>query len=275
MTQEMLDKIHSVQLEIMDEIHRICVENGITYYMIGGTLIGAVRHKGFIPWDVDIDISMPRDDYERFKAVCATELSSTYSYLDLDSSRSFRVPHSLVKKNGTKLPFIYDAVNHQKENHGVYIDIFPLDDVPADEEAQKKQAKRLLRLRKLKERRAFYCYSFKPWKRCVHYAISAALIWLPISAINRAEQKEMQRYRNDHGDCVCSMASKYAYSKQAMPQSIYGKPTLMEFAGRQYYAPEKPYDYLSRVYGDYRKLPSPEKQAASRAIFCTDGAVVF
>lgn len=272
---DMLDKIHSVQLEIMDEIHRICEANGITYYMIGGTLLGAVRHKGFIPWDVDIDISMPRDDYERFKTVCATELSPAYSYLDMDSSRSFRIPHALVRKNGTDLPVIYDAVNHQKENHGVYIDIFPLDAVPADEGKQKKQAKKLLRLRKWKDRRVFYCYSFKPWKRLVHYAISTALIWLPVSVLNRMEQKEMQRYRYNHGDCVCSMASKYAYSKQAMPRSVYGTPIKMEFAGRQYFAPENPLDYLTRVYGDYQKLPSPEQQAASLAVFRTESAVIF
>ena len=74
MTQEDIQRLQNIQLMIMDEIHRVCVENHLSYYMIGGTALGAIRHGGFIPWDMDIDIAMPREDYEKFISISGKAL---------------------------------------------------------------------------------------------------------------------------------------------------------------------------------------------------------
>ncbi|MBR5060749.1 MAG: LicD family protein, partial [Prevotella sp.] len=78
MNKEQLNKLHTIEIEILDEIVRICDKHNLRYCLIGGTLLGAIRHKGFIPWDDDLDIAMPRKDYEIFINLCHTELKNQY-----------------------------------------------------------------------------------------------------------------------------------------------------------------------------------------------------
>lgn len=269
MTIEELRKIGQIQLEIMDEVHRICVEENITYYMIAGTLLGAVRHKGFIPWDLDIDIGMPREDYERFKTVCETRLKHPYAYLDYTSSRVFFRPHALITREDTKIDLKYDCVNPKLFNLGIYIDIFPLDNAPDDPQLRNAQAEQLKKFRKLKDRRIPYCYSFNRWKRYAHYAASAALAFISVRKLNQHQQDVMQKYRNEPTRCLCSMGSQYAYTKQCMDREIYGSPVLLEFEGRQYYAPQRYTQYLTHLYGDYMQLPPEEKRKANLEVFAS------
>lgn len=267
MTQEELRKIGLLQLEIMDEVHRICEKHNITYYMIAGTLLGAVRHKGFIPWDLDIDIAMPREDYDRFKEVSQTEMAERYTYLDHENCRNYIRPHALIIRNDTRVHLKHDHVNPKMHDLGVYIDIFPLDNAPDDEKLRNLQAGALKKIRKFKDCRIPYSYSYKAWRRYMHYGVSFLLSWIPIKAVNRYQQKQMQKFRDQKTKCICSMASRYAYAKQCMPREIYGTPTLLEFEGRQYYAPEKYAEYLSCLYGDYMQLPPLEKRQANLEVF--------
>lgn len=267
MTQEELRNIGLLQLDIMDEVHRVCEKHAITYYIIAGTLLGAVRHKGFIPWDLDIDIAMPREDYERFKTVAASELGEKYDYLDHEKCKNFVRGHALVVRNDTRVHLKYDKVNPKLFDLGVYIDIFPLDNAPDDKKKRCIHEKKLKRVRWLKDLRIPYCYSFKPSRRWLHRSASALLCWLPVRTINRYQQKLMQQYRHQETKCLCSMASQYAYEKQCMPWSFYGEPVLLEFEGRQYYAPREYLQYLTRLYGDYMQLPPPEKRQANLEIF--------
>lgn len=267
MTQEELRKIGLLQMDIMDEVHAVCQKNGIVYYMIGGTLLGSVRHKGFIPWDLDIDIAMPREDYERFKQVAKTQLRERFTYIDYENCRNHIRPHALVIRNDTRIHFKYDSVNPKLHDLGVYIDIFPLDNAPDNEKLRKAQAKMLKNIRRLKEYRTFYSYSYKAWRRCAHYLISLLLCWIPIRGINQYQQKQMQKYRHEETKCICSMASHYSYAKQCMPREIYGTPVLLEFEGRQYYAPAQYTEYLQRLFGDYMQLPPEEQRQANLEIF--------
>lgn len=269
MTQEEIGKIGLLQLEIMDEVHRICEKCGITYYIIAGTLLGAVRHKGFIPWDLDIDVAMLREDYDRFKTACQTELDKGYTYFDYNSFRNYMRPHALISRNDTKIHIKHDLVNPKLMDLGVYLDIFPLDMAPDDEKLRNKQAKALKCIRKLKDYRLPYSYSNKTWKRYAHYVVSGLLSWIPTTAINRRQQEIMQKYRSQQTKCVCSMASRYSYEKQCMPREIYGTPVLLKFEDRMYYAPEQYEEYLTRIYGDYMQLPPVEKRLANLEIYAS------
>lgn len=253
----------------MDEIHRICEKNAIKYYMIAGTLLGAVRHKGFIPWDVDIDIAMPREEYARFKEVCMQELCEDYYYCDYQNVKYYLCPHARICDKKSSVMAKYDHVNPIRATHGIYIDVFPLDNAPDDEKLRERQARKLKKLRILKEKRMPYSYSLNRWKRMIHYGRSMLLFWIPARGLNQYQQKCMQKYSSFQTECLCSMASQYTYAKQCMPREIYGRPTLLEFEGRHYYAPEKYTEYLTRLYGDYMQLPPENKRRANMELYRT------
>ena len=89
MTEQEFKRLQEAQIEIMDEVHRLCEENGIEYYLIAGSALGAVRHGGFIPWDFDIDVGMRRAEYERFREVCLAGLSERCIYRDFRNTPLF------------------------------------------------------------------------------------------------------------------------------------------------------------------------------------------
>lgn len=260
-----IEKLHAVQelqIKMMESIHNICVENDISYYMIAGSALGAVRHKGFIPWDVDIDIAMLRKDYIKFKDVCKKKLPEELEYYDYESSKNFNPPHALVAYKGSRLINKYEEYNDRLHSYGIFIDVFPLDVAPDDKRLQQKQAKRISRLNDIKY------YKLRPFtkedtvvKHIVKKVLSFILSPISIHRINVMMQKEMQRYDGVGSyNLVCSMASHYSYCKQCMNIELYGKPKLVEFAGHKFYAPERIEEYLTKLYGDYMKLPSKEKQ---------------
>ena len=101
MDKKTLRKVQLVQLEIAKEIARICEENKINYYLIGGTLLGAIRHKGFIPWDDDLDIGMIRSDYEKFMQIAPKCLDDKYALIDWKSDLIYPHPMGKIIKKGT------------------------------------------------------------------------------------------------------------------------------------------------------------------------------
>lgn len=127
-TQKSLRKIQLVELEMLAELDRICRENNINYIIDAGTLLGAVRHGGFIPWDDDVDVRMLRKDYDKFCSVCKTELNQKYFLQNHKTDPEYRWGYARILKNGT----VFERVNHQeiKSRNGIFIDIFPNDILP-------------------------------------------------------------------------------------------------------------------------------------------------
>ncbi len=260
-------KLQSVQMEIMDEVHRVCCENNIVYYIIGGTALGALRHGGFIPWDVDIDIAMPREDYERFAEVCESDLSERFVYRGYKNTKNFTHPHALVCIKNTFLSIKSAEYNPKEENLGIYLDIFPLDKAPEDIKLQEKQISRLEFIKELKLLKRAYRYKKDIKNTVVKKIVSAMIFWTNIDKLNDDFDKESRRYENSDSSLLCSMSSHYRYSKQCMPAAVYGKPQLVKFEDRMYYAPEMLEDYLTRIYGDYMKLPPENERQANLSYF--------
>lgn len=111
--------------EILDEIVRICEEENLTYYLAGGSVLGAIRHGGFIPWDDDIGIMVPREDYEKFAEACKRKLNSNYFYQSIDTDARYVKRFAKVRKNNTI--FQEKMFNGIQQHNGIYVDIFPLD----------------------------------------------------------------------------------------------------------------------------------------------------
>ena len=119
-----LEKLHKVEIEILDEFVRICNKYNLEYYLIGGTMLGAVRHQGFIPWDDDIDVGIMRKDYDLFIKYAREELGDKY-YLDCyETNKEYYLPFAKIRKNNT---IFNEQVSAHLNNHkGIYIDIIPV-----------------------------------------------------------------------------------------------------------------------------------------------------
>ena len=125
-------KVWAVQLDLLDRLQKVCVKYNLKYYACGGTLLGAVRHKGFIPWDDDIDIMMPREDYDRFCQIAPQEFQSPYFFQTEATDPGYLLRHAKVRNSNTAA--IQSALSkyHCNFNQGIFIDIFPLDKLPDD-----------------------------------------------------------------------------------------------------------------------------------------------
>lgn len=261
---ERLRELQLVQLKVMDEIHKICLNNQLNYYLIGGSALGAVRHKGFIPWDVDIDIAMPRKDYELFVTKYSKLLPESLFCVDYRTDRNLYSPHAIVVMKGTKLVQRDDYLNPQFKRYGIFVDILPLDQVPSDNKLWERQQKDLRRWSDLRYRKLSIIYSSNSTvERFLKILMRFSLFWLPLSFINKKQSEIMLRYDSIPSSMCyewCSMASHYSFNKLTMPKGYFGIPRLMQFENREYFVPENVNQYLEHLFGDYMKLPSKEKQ---------------
>lgn len=264
-------KLQDTQLEIMDEIHKICIENDIKYYLIGGSAIGAIRHKGPIPWDVDIDVGMPRADYIRFREICLNlPESSKYEYHDWTNSKDFIPPHCLFCKKGTTVKTIYSKYNTKQREYGAFVDIIPIDNAPSDRNELHKFEKKLRLIQQLKNRKLCYFYNDYSNHKAEHIiktVISKMMFFVSTRYLNRLEEKVMMSYFSVDTGYTGSLAGRYSFEKECKPTWMFGNPQLVPFSGREYYVPEHIHEFLTVQYGDYMKLPPVEERKANLNYF--------
>lgn len=260
MDKKQIAELRKSLLDIMDEIHRVCEEQKITYYIIGGTALGAIRHGGFIPWDTDIDIAMRREDYDRFMQVANSYLDRKYYCAYYQNTEHWYHPHSLVFNRRTLIHWNKEYYRN-RQDCPVYVDVFPLDYAPNVDDAQQAQAKKIRRMIYLQSRRECILYQRNGVvERTVKMAYSALLRIVPDRRFNAALDEIMKKYSNVNTDHLCSMASRYSYRKQYMPAEYYGEGKLYSFEGRRYRGPALIEEYLTQLYGDYMQLPPEDKR---------------
>lgn len=250
----MLNPLQTKLLEMLKWLTDYLHENELTYYIIGGTMLGAARHKGFIPWDDDIDIGMPRQDYEKLIKL----LENPIEHYVIESPKGYARDYLYNVAKFYDVNTSMTELLRKKIKRGVYIDIFPLDGIGNTEEESFKNYKKIDRANMLlamlvcgvrKER--------KWWKNC---AVLAGRI-LPISPKKLAQKVDLLSAKRDFYKCewVGNMMSTYR-ARDIMKREIFGTPTLYNFEGLQVYGPEKHEEYLTQIYGDWRKLPPKKKQ---------------
>lgn len=129
MTPEELRYVQETEIELLQEVDRICRKCGIHYNMVGGTMLGAIRHGGYIPWDDDADIGLLRKEYEKFREACKTELDTDRFYFqEIRDTEGYRWGYGKLRKKGTK--FIRLGQEFMPYEQGIFIDLFPMDNVP-------------------------------------------------------------------------------------------------------------------------------------------------
>lgn len=274
MDKELLKKLQKTELDILQEVVRVCEKNELTYYLIGGTLLGAIRHKGFIPWDDDLDIAMPREDYERFLAISNIELKKEYWLHNSKTDPDYWLPFAKVKKRGT----VFDEVNSRniQSDKGIFIDIFPLDNAKREKSIfQSIQAilcKRMSTIILWKRG----LYNYKP--KFILRIFLRILKNKTILDISNYQQKLMSLSKNKKYNYFVNLGSNYNYIKQTIPKDKYFPPKRVEFEGKFYNVP-RDWDYiLRRIYGDYMKLPEENKRVTHNPIrlkFENEDEIIF
>lgn len=250
-----LRKLQLVQQEILDEIVKICDKNDLKYYLVGGTLLGAVRHKGFIPWDDDLDIAMPREDYDKFIKISKTEMDRKYYLHSVETDDKYWLIFAKVRKNNTILN--EHNIAHLDVKKGIYVDIFPFDNATNPNSFfQKFKTKLIKNIYKI-----IICkVGVLVKKASISKLIAVLFKFVSIKRLSVLANKLMRNQNKKETNFYINYGSNYNTVKQTIPKEKYEPAVRLEFEGKYYRAP-RDYDYVLRqIYNDYMILPPIEKQ---------------
>lgn len=257
LSPEQFRRMQLTELDMLVEFDRVCRKNNINYIIFGGTLLGAVRHQGYIPWDDDADIGMLREDYDRFKTHL-DELDSSICYFqDHDTDSEYRWGYGKLRRTGTK--YIRVGQEHLKCKTGIFVDVFPMDDIPLSVPGQILQDWFCFCLRKILWSEVAKVNTKGFWK--IWFTI---LSKIPVSVPFKGYEKLARKSHNNTTNrvrCLSFPATGTLYTKNPLTER-YGMPkewfTDREeylFEGKKLYG-SRDYDIvLKYIYGDYMKLP--------------------
>ena len=253
-----LTKLHEVEIEILDEFVRICKKNNLDYWLVGGTLLGAVRHKGFIPWDDDIDIGMPRQDYEKFIEIAPKELDKKYFIHYFNNDRDYYLNFLKVKKKNTL--FDEKLIENIETNKNIWIDIFPYDEVE-NPNSKKYIIKNYIYKNTVPiifyKRGIFTKENLRrPWLRFLYIPFSYRFL------IKNQEKIAKSEIKKENCQYLTSYSGSYNFKMETLEKNKIYPLKELEFEGKMYKV-FNDYDYyLTRIYGDYMQLPPIDKRVA-------------
>ena len=256
---EALRELQLCELDILKAIKRVCVKHKIRFVLASGTLLGAVRHQGFIPWDDDIDIEMPYQDYLRFQEIAQDELGDAYFLQSSETDPDYCFPYLRIQKKNTTLLREWDA--QVPEYHRVWIDVFPLADLGG---AFDFRAKRLILrtcafLRMPQTRFDLNKDWLTQQKGKALYTLAATVRKLPEKFRWNLRKRLLHtvfRSRN-----TPDMTFVWTTVTRRIPREVYAEPDQQLWFEDDYYPVPQGYDtYLKILYKDYMQFPPPEKR---------------
>lgn len=263
------DELHAVEVDLLDEFASICEREGLQYYLAYGTLIGAARHKGFIPWDDDVDVMMPRCDFERLMAYFYTYKERSTTELVHCRNGKSRFPFARIIDTRTLIKETYYTGG---EELGAWVDIFPLDETPLN---------------------AWWLFArIAYWNNARHLAVSdpnvgstplmhlAKRVLVPFFKGNEKSIRYAQKMDESvrawkKRDTSCwSEIMGVTERKKALPKEWF-EPDSMEFESRMYCVPKHYDELLTSCYGDWRTLPPVEAQKPHPLdVYLKDGVIL-
>lgn len=253
-----LEELKAIQIEILDVVHHFCQENGITYFLSSGSLIGAVRHKGYIPWDDDIDLYMPRKDYDCFMSIFNKDNRQRYRVVSLQTDDNCTLAFAKVERTDTR---IIEHVDNPMEL-GINIDIFPVDGVPDDMEERTKYFTKIQRIRDelvIKD----VLLDFKKRGLIKNLILLLGKLFLFHKSMRQlAEQLDMSIDKSNlDSQYVCNLVMGNGINSVFTREAI-NDSTDVEFEGKFYKTMRGYEEYLTKTYGNYMLLPPIEKRVS-------------
>lgn len=248
-----LEHLKKIELDILNEIHTFCVNNNLTYFLWGGTLLGAIRHKGFIPWDDDIDIAMPRKDYEVF---CEKFSNNNYGVYCCTNNKYYPFPFAKAfDKNTLKIEHCH---LHKKYKCGIDVDIFPIDNYVETIQKTYRQRSRILKKFSLslvlKESNNFIK---KILKSIIYFYYN-----IFSNATNRYANKInclATKHKTD-SDYLMLYADSNLKKPLIFPAEWVKQFILCDFECYKFFVPSNYDSMLTKMYGNYMELPPEEKR---------------
>lgn len=263
LTESQLLELKKIELDMLDELVRICDKYHIRYFLSGGSCLGAVRHSGFIPWDDDIDVGMLREDYNKFAELCKTELNRQYVFQDMNSEPNCGLVFGKIRKKNTIYSEEYSAHIHMSQ--GVWIDIFPYDKIPNEPD---KRTRLIRKVNLFKNIYIIKCGYYFPNNRpaiqkIIYYLAKIICMFMPLSWLIGKLKKTMVSYQNDE-TCKYAIPFGGAYKPEIEIEQLTMLTDLspIAFEGKTYYSFTDYDGYLKKHYGNYMELPPVEKRHA-------------
>lgn len=250
-----MTEVQKKLLDMLKWFHKLCVENNLRYYAIGGTMLGTQRHQGFIPWDDDIDVGMPREDIEKLKDIINRKNSDRYVFEapETDEPDYFYPFYKLYDTSTTLIENTKCAIKR-----GIYIDIFPLDGIGNTLDESTRNYKKVKFLDNLLMTKVA---GFREGRKFYKNLFVAIFRLIPINdkKILNCLVAQCKKIKWDDSIWGGNLVGAWGM-KEIMPREIMGTPKLYKFENTEIYGVQNPDEYLSKMYGDWRKLPPEEKR---------------
>lgn len=259
-----MDLLHQVDMDIVKNVIAICEKNNLKYFMLGGTMLGAIRHKGFIPWDDDIDLGLPRKDYETFLKVAKDELPSNLKLVNYRTDPSYH--YYITRILDTETVVEEERIGNDSEKYtNASIDIFPIDGTPNNKILRKIYYFRVLYHRALMS----LCYKDSIDRKRPRGKAERILLWVmervPVEKMTTPYKQKckidklLRSQKVEGAKYIGNIMGAYR-TKEIVPAEFYGKGKMYQFEDIQLRGMELADEYLTYTYGDYMKLPPVEKR---------------
>lgn len=257
MTQ--LQHLQKVILGIAKDIDELCQKNHIDYYLLGGSAIGAIRHKGFIPWDDDLDIVMNVENYDKFIQACRGQLDTNKYYIQ-EGLKDWPLYYTKIKLKGTRFTEP-EGYAPNPDAQGIFVDVFKMDNAPTGRIAQRWQyvcAKYYLCY--LISRRTYRSASLG--KRLM----LAAAAPLRIGPLRNFVKHQVEKYNGSPAEYYGFFYGRTRFHNSLVRCSVYGKPLRVPFEDTMLPVPEHYHEYLTQMFGDYMTPPPVSEQVGLHMI---------
>ncbi len=258
LTNEELRKVQLLELKVLKEIKRICTKHNIHYFLTGGSLIGAIRHKGFIPWDDDIDIAMMREEYDRFMQIAPQELSPEFSLINIKTDNRLGIFFGKVVLNDTN----YRSAQQPKtlDKTGFFVDVIPYDTIYDNKILASLYFWKLNFFVVLYSMKNGYHNGTTNFKRIVAEFMKVCFFFIPKKYLYKRICNYPYKLNKKHTNTQCYLCGRYGVPREFRSAYLFDGYTEMQFEDDKFMVLSHSHEFLTELFGDYMQLPPPEQR---------------